>query len=75
MTHEVDGLSEPLIAKLAREGIHSVEQLARTDGWILASALGMPFTQLRRLQFLARQASDSAARSEREGHDPAGPFA
>lgn len=72
---DVDGLTEGLILGLARAGVHSVDQLARADGLALTSALRIPFAQLRRLQFLARQSAGAKASAPPEARSRGGPFA
>jgi len=52
----VDGLDEATAARLTDLGIEGFEALAEEQTLSLAQDLGLPFAQVRRLQFLARQA-------------------
>lgn len=52
----VDGLDAELSRALAAEGIGTLEELADADGLLLATAIGQPFSTVRRIQFLGQRA-------------------
>ena len=52
---ELPGLERKLVHRLAQLGIHSLGGLVEAPTTALARRLPMPFTRLRRLQFLARR--------------------
>ncbi|MAB81436.1 MAG: hypothetical protein CMJ89_19015 [Planctomycetes bacterium] len=81
---ELAGLDERMIRRLAGMGIHSLGGLVETATTPLSRRLGLPFTRLRRLQFLARKELDTGAdlqgqEAPSEGRErasgSAGPFA
>jgi len=81
----LDGLDEAACSALCSAGITSLGALAETRVLDLVSRTGLPFTHLRRLQFLAQRELDAAAEPEGPGDGPsddagddagpAGPFA
>jgi len=82
---ELPGLDRPLVHRLAQLGIHSLGGLVEAPTTALARRLALPFTRLRRLQFLARRELASAApevpapggrpTTGAPGSSSAGPFA
>ncbi|MEQ1891081.1 MAG: helix-hairpin-helix domain-containing protein [Planctomycetota bacterium] len=77
---ELDGLTSELRVRLAGLGLRTLRELAEANELELARALGLPYTRLKRLQFLARRALEQepaaapAARFEAYNPPPAEPF-
>ncbi len=57
----VTGLSAEIVGRLAALGIDTLPDLASAESIALARELAIPFSELRRLQFLAARALDSGA--------------
>jgi predicted flap endonuclease-1-like 5' DNA nuclease len=81
---ELEGLTPELRARLAGLGLRTVRELAEAPELELARALGLGYTRLKRLQFLARGALEQGAPAPRfeaytpppaEPFETAGPFA
>jgi len=82
---ELAGLDRKLVHRLAQLGIHSLGGLVEAPTTALARRLSMPFTRLRRLQFLARRElasappaipiHDDSPTTGTPGPSSAGPFA
>jgi hypothetical protein len=81
---ELAGLDERMIRRLAGMGIHSLGGLVETATTPLSRRLGLPYTRLRRLQFLARrelgtgadrQGQEAPSEGRERASGSAGPFA
>ena len=60
---DVPGLDRGLAAALNEHGITDLASLAKIDAVSVARAIGVPFTALRRVQFLAKRATSEAPRA------------
>jgi hypothetical protein len=69
------GLNEALVCRLAELGIHSLGGLIEAPATPLSKRLGLPYTRLTRLQFLARRELSTQAADSRGSSASAGPFA
>jgi hypothetical protein len=79
----IEGLTHECLAQLGAAGIHTARDLAAAPAVDVVRLTGLPFTRVKRLQFLARRApaSPQPARAERPAPpagdrlDASGPFA
>jgi len=69
----IDGLSRPIVKRLAELGVSSLSELVEASGLDLARAIPLGFTRLRHVQFLAARELEAAAPAESVPPSPSSP--
>jgi hypothetical protein len=70
----IDGIDAGMAGRLAVLGVHTLAALAEADGLALSRDMGMPFGEIRRLQFLASRQAPAAPEVRAETLTPPAPL-
>jgi hypothetical protein len=70
----IDGLDAGMAGRLAVLGVHTLAALAEADGLALSRDMGVPFGEIRRLQFLASRQAPAAPEVRAETLTPPAPL-